>query len=587
MHANRLFSILSVIVSSFVLALILVACSTSAEPSNETGTPVSSNEAEHHTSTPGLSNESTIPQTPCGPVDLTNYTSPPFQNPPVIASSNGELSTTLVVTYTAPATTKLGDCQVYLRSYNGNLVGPTLRAKPGDTLRILLDNQLPPNPLIHHVAMNTPHDFNTTNLHTHGLHVSPVGNSDNVLLAIEPQTKFQYEIKIPADHPSGTFWYHPHKHGSTALQVASGMGGALIIEGTGLDTAPEIAAAQEQIFVFQQIPYSTTGSIELTVDTFGDYFGPCTWEGDQSALTNLTRTHSVNGQVYPTLTIAAGEVQRWRFIHAGVRENISVELRGPGIATTDIHYITNTLALNDLHEIAVDGLALGRMSTWQDKPVDLAPGQRSDVLVQVMKPGTYYLIDGPSPAEALTCPDKPEEPDLLAKVIVTKATGPAMLLPASDDALARYKPFPDIIPITSSKNPTNTVKVDNFQETSFTVADYGALNFLAGDHSFDETRIRQLQLGNTELWTMTTKDDSLYYAHPFHIHVNPFQTWRIGPDGSYETLWRDTILVPKGQNTYLYTRYLDYIGKFVYHCHILDHEDQGMMELLEVVLDVP
>ena len=84
---------------------------------------------------------------------------------------------------------------------------------------------------------------------------------------------------------------------------------------------------------------------------------------------------------------------------------------------------------------------------------------------------------------------------------------------------------------------------------------------------------------------MTTKDDSLYYAHPFHIHVNPFQTWRKGPDGRYETLWRDTILVPQGQNTYLYTRYLDYIGTFVYHCHILDHEDQGMMELLEVVQD--
>ena len=69
-------------------------------------------------------------------------------------------------------------------------------------------------------------------MHFHGLHVSPTGNSDNVLLNIAPQTHFEYEVNIPFDHPSGTFWYHPHRHGSTAMQVASGASGPLIVRGS-------------------------------------------------------------------------------------------------------------------------------------------------------------------------------------------------------------------------------------------------------------------------------------------------------------------------------------------------------------------
>ena len=105
--------------------------------------------------------------------------------------------------------------------------------------------------------------------------------------------------------------------------------------------------------------------------------------------------------------------------------------------------------------------------------------------------------------------------------------------------------------------------------------------------TIDAANARKLLLGNTEEWIVSTRSDSLYYAHPFHIHVNPFQTWRYGPDGIPQALWRDTLLIRQGQPSFLFTRYQDYIGTYVYHCHILDHEDQGMMELLEVVPPVP
>jgi FtsP/CotA-like multicopper oxidase with cupredoxin domain len=132
-----------------------------------------------------------------------------------------------------------------------------MRVRPGDTLRIRLVNDLPDEPATgpHPDDVNKPHGFNTTNLHTHGLHVSPEDNSDNVLLEIPPRGRQDYKIQMKAGHPPGTHWYHPHKHGSVALQVASGMAGALIVEG-GLDEVKEIKAAEERIFVFQQIPYS-------------------------------------------------------------------------------------------------------------------------------------------------------------------------------------------------------------------------------------------------------------------------------------------------------------------------------------------
>jgi len=131
-----------------------------------------------------------------------------------------------------PSSPRGGKDNVKLRSYGGCLTGPVIEAEPGNTVRIFLDNRLDVNdpscPADHHSG---PGCFNTVNMHFHGLHVSPAGNSDNVLLNIAPHTSFEYELDIPADHPAGTFWYHAHRHGSTAIQVASGASGALIIRG--------------------------------------------------------------------------------------------------------------------------------------------------------------------------------------------------------------------------------------------------------------------------------------------------------------------------------------------------------------------
>lgn len=283
---------------------------------------------------------------------------------------------------------------VTLRSYGGCKSGPTIEVLPGNTLRVDLINELDkddpsclPNPPsgLGLAAQPGVGCFNTTNLHTHGLHVSPSGNSDNVLLNIAPQTRFPYEINIPTDHPAGTYWYHAHRHGSTAVQVASGGAGPLIIRGTrpykptkedphplaDVDTILHDAKNvpfPEQILLFQQIAYacfdnepalSSSGGPWQKIYTTAGLFdssspnsstSPATapWicppstpgkPVSRGAVENFIlqldsptiwdtngRFTSINGVVQPTMTASAGAIQRWRMIHAGIHDTINLQI---------------------------------------------------------------------------------------------------------------------------------------------------------------------------------------------------------------------------------------------------------------------
>ncbi len=480
------------------------------------------------------------------PIDLDKYGGADFQNPSEISSGDGVLSTQLEVKY---ADNIIAGCPVHLRSYNGNLVGPTLRVKPSDRMNITLNNNLPPDPLSRQADINnTPHRFNTTNFHTHGFHVSPDGISDNVLREMEPQNSYPIEIELPSDHPAGTHWYHAHQHGSTAIQVSSGMAGALIVEG-GLDEIPEIKNAQEKIFVFQQISYDTTGNLE-SYDGFG--VDPTTG----NSLWSLSgRQTTINGQIYPTIRMRPGEVQRWRLIHAGIRDTIQLGLQYPNNPNIP------------LHEIAVDGITLGKKDSWNE--LELEPGYRSDVLVKVAQPGTYYLIDLPtSPQRSLLAVG--ETGQYLAKVVV-EGEPVNMKLPEDSQLLAvkQQEVPPDITEVTGKQEVVFNIEFAT-QPAKFTI----------NGQSFDpnDPNPISLKLNNADEWNVNSK----LANHPFHIHVNPFQYTRKDPNNSDEKIWRDTLLVRQDTPETVKSRYTEFDGKFVLHCHILDHEDQGMMKLVEI-----
>lgn len=507
---------------------------------------------------------------------------------------------------------KIAGCDVKLRSYNGKLVGPTIRVHPGGNIHLKFINNLPPEDagesshvsepkykagceyVEETIAKNEPHNFNITNFHTHGLHVDPNGCSDNALRVMlpkqndsDPAPEYEIKVRIPKDHTSGTFWYHAHLHGSTALQVSSGMAGALIVEPDSpkpaddialedihtLEDIPAIANAKEKILMLQQITYDKKGEIE-------DYGKKK--KDDDNTWGNRKRRTIINGQVLPVITMRPGELQRWRFIHAGMAESIHLELRNR----------TQSREINlgeqiPLHEIAVDGIPLGKFDSWGTRTIELEPGYRSDVLFKAPIVSSrettqeYNLIDRASiDKESLSA--KPEASRILAKVIV-KGEPLKMDLPTDSQlAAAKKADAPEDIDDGQIVGTPQKV-VYSVHKADPNCKDNCTFEYTVNDKPFDPKQKRTLSLDDVERWDLSVDQKSVAPYHPFHIHVNPFQYVRQGTDGKDETIWRDTLMIRQGSPEEVITRYDDFIGKFVQHCHILHHEDKGMMEFLEIV----
>jgi FtsP/CotA-like multicopper oxidase with cupredoxin domain len=511
-----------------------------------------------------------------------------FQNPTPIESVGTTLTATLDIHYTDPATTKIGNCGLTLRSYNGGIVGPTLVVSPGDLMKITVKNNLTPNPncksndgSVHEMEMMGPPEiYDVTNLHTHGLHVSPGDNpngthQDNVFVTICPGTTAEYEIHIPANHPPGTFWYHAHVHGSTALQVSSTMEGAIIVKG-GLDNVPQIKAAPDQIFVLQQISYNQDGKIVDANEMYDD------WE-------RTGENTMVNGQFVPLIRMHEGEIQRWRLIHAGVDQSLYMNTTG-----------------GPLYEIATDGNALGRIDTWH-KNLELEPGYRSDVLFKApMAPGRYYLFTGAVSAAksllflkypgALKTGDIKGTPAKYIVAINVDNVVHDMPLPTE----AQLKPLAPYKPITRNELTGAPQKVEFAAENAICQGtgpcrpctpkgddDPDCTNkFMVDWFVYPNGPTRQLKLNTASSWTISIPPSSEAQGHPFHVHVNPFELVRQGPNGRDETVWKDTLMIREGaplKYRVLLSRYEDYTGAFVLHCHILPHEDKGMMQTVEIV----
>lgn len=441
----------------------------------------------------------------------------------------GELRTELRVAY---AYHDIGGYRLSMRTYEGGIPAPTLRARPGDVLKIRLINDLPPNPDAIPLDGDLPHHFNSTNFHFHGGHVSPNGISDNVLRRMEPGQGYDIEIAIPEDHPAGTYWYHPHAHGSADVQMASGMAGALIIEGDFADV-PEIAAARERVLLLNEVIFDYKGGIEH-YDTVWPEAVP--------------RFLSVDGQREPIIRMQPGEVQRWRIVQGCHESNLRLELEG-----------------HALHSIAFDGIPAA--STETNENLVVAPGQRADVLVQAGEPGEY-LLQAIANDQGYPSPTGP-----LARVVVGGEPLP-MELPT---ALPR-PPLASIgdEELTGSRLLTLSVRQPEYPPA----ANYQEFYYLIDGQQFDHDRVDQaITLGAVEEWTVVNEHED---DHVFHIHTNPFQVMSINGETPAQELWRDTEIVPGKGRLVFRSRFLDFTGKTVLHCHMMNHEELGMMQLMEI-----
>jgi len=449
----------------------------------------------------------------------------------------------------------LGGETIDTLAYNGLATGDLLEVRPGDRLRIALDNQL-----------DEP-----TNLHFHGLHIPPTGTGDDVFRHVPPGSSYTYEFQLAPDHPATLAYYHPHKHGLVAKQVFGGLGGAIVVRGD-LDAIPEIQAAREEIVILKDFDRDFARS--------------------PRAREHLQGRHgeflTVNGRQNPRWTLPENGLLRLRLLNASTAR----EYR---------------LALEDhpLYLIGTDGGAIERPVELRE--IALAPGERADVLVRGdRQPGTYRLLDlgatnpmgrgmmgrgmmgrgmgdgmgdgmrdgmgrgmhgmrGMHGARGMQGNDREAIP------LATVEYGAAIEPVALPDRLTTIEPLPE---------PTTTHRITLGHGMGDGGMGNGGMVFLLNGQMFDPDRVDvRAQLGQVEDWEIANRGMT---AHPFHIHVNSFQVVSRNDRPEPFRAWKDTVRVNPGEVVRLRTRYDDFPGKTVFHCHILDHEDSGMMGILDI-----
>ena len=504
------------------------------------------------------------------------------------------------------------------------------------------------------------YDFNVTNLHEHGGHVRPdyaTGGgcvekaglacrscngdpdqgarqcffADDVISNLSAGAGAQYRWDIDEDgvHHEGLNWYHPHTHGSTAIQVASGATGAWIVRGE-VDSLPGIKNARERIFVISTPPVDlgpladgqACDENHITFDDFPTL-------GDSSK----KQTNLLNGLRQPRMITPPGQIERWRFLHGSFLDEMFIAVfRGKDSDCKSLDFAKGPIGLP---QIGRDGLTLPRSSDGKDWPyappyVFLSPGYRVDAMLDggALKDGdtlclmaarflqkdTSGITDTVGITKPLTLDDllrATTNGDLLAILNITKSAGqptetkmpdlkavaehaPSMMLQGGKlDALAKCKEVQAVKDVD---------KIDQVAALWTIFYKTQGLDFCScQDHNincrnFGETDRKRypwdrvLTLGKVDHWRLVSGFD----GHPFHIHINPFLVCPLPPASSTEpntkgrifeppfAHWRDTYLVNLDRTTDLLTEYRAFTGTYVYHCHKLTHEDHGMMERIKV-----
>jgi FtsP/CotA-like multicopper oxidase with cupredoxin domain len=517
-------------------------------------------------------------------------------------------------TYTCPGEPKKSGLQPV---YNGAVPGPTMYVDPGTKINITLNNKLdgmPPFsgdncPAAHHLNPPKPACFQHTNLHTHGLQVSPCsldsnGNkhcgpyaingtnpplkcsSDDVLVDIFPGQSNKYCIVLPDMHAPGTNWYHSHLHGASAYQVSGGMAGALVIREPA---ASEIVREDlDKVFVLQEVLLNST-----PLPAFPPVYGGVPAGGGGEPGTQVF----VNGLCRPTLKMYAGQTMRWRFINTMGTPRGMMKLRLVKSATCSKTYPVGRLQYQLMHLIAMDGISFYGVNPQPVRFHLMGPGSRADFLINIKEPGTYTLLKDAFPLQSVLNPTSP---------VVTNASNNSKQVLAYIQVLpSRYnEEIPKIIPGEKPAYLNPIWNVDKVRAQPIKFQNPAAATFKIDNDFYDANAPIQVNLNTAEEWTLQNIAAGVPQSntHPFHVHINPFQVNNIAFDFEVADAdltvprlnWRDpctwpfwdtiplpgvanpTNNTPPGQLK-IRSRFLIYDGEYVTHCHILVHEDVGMM----------
>lgn len=389
-----------------------------------------------------------------------------------------------------------------------------------------------------------------------------------------------------AGQAPGTHWYHAHKHGSTSLHMLNGMSGAFIIESTdpgGYDQVirkfygwGDSYGPHEKVIVLQE--YDSVVNAERP--------GP---NGNEQML--------VNGLATPTITMAPGDVQLWRTVNATAGDNFIPNYQA--LQTTNGFVFKQT---------AQDGVQFSP-NNYGSQPylngvvpggMNLSAGNRVDLLVQApTKPGVYTITN---------TENSPATPIFYVNVTGTPVKPPNGAFPSQSQWAVLPKYLQDL-PAPGPGDITNPGSPVKFQQWAKTDPVNGLPHLMINNKQFEETGpiVDQcMPLNGLQDWVLENYTTGV--AHPFHIHVNPFQIVEIDTPSlnadktaatyskytpSSDYIWQDVIAIPVGVvatdgtnypgKVVIRQRYPDFTGTFVLHCHILPHEDRGMMQLVRIV----
>lgn len=428
--------------------------------------------------------------------------------------------------------------------YQDNNTPPVIRVQPGSTLEVEYKNKLAPQSkedCAGHPCMNM------TNLHFHGLHVSPNAPQDDVLdMMASPGDTLHYSVQVPPQQPPGLYWYHTHSHGESYIQDLDGMSGAIVVEGIER-YAPEVRNMRERILVLRDLVLPSDAASRKTVmESVAMQTTQC-----GTAPEDPERAFTVNGSLRPQIDIAPGERQFWRIVNASPDRYADLEVDS---VTLDV--------------VALDGMPLAYHN----------PSIRKRSMSHVLVPPAgrvEAIVTGPrADAHAAlrsrcfdTGPDGDSNPAMVLADIVSAQPAKLPARPALGGKPVYANFSPAVLRRVEAGEPQFVV---NFTEDK--------QGFYINGQKFEMTDgpMLTVDVGSLQRWRVTNPTKEV---HPFHIHQVHFLAYAVGDKPVKNPTWVDTVNVPYGSSVDLVMDFTDPIirGMSLFHCHLLNHEDKGMM----------
>lgn len=369
-----------------------------------------------------------------------------------------------------------------------------------------------------------------TTVHWHGIHL-PFESDGSPFHPVEPGKTHDYVFTVRPG-TAGTYWYHPHPDHRTGLMIGKGLFGGIIVRAAD-DPLPK--SMPEKLLMLSDNRFLTDGSIDFP-DPKSHHGGIDEENGREGPVL------FVNGQVMPTLSIRSGEVQRWRIVNTSAGRMYRLSLEG--------HTFLHVGSDGGLFEKPVEV-----------KEVLLTTGERVELLVRGTNPPGGKSVLRTLSYDRYAPQTRPKDWETVRDLLTLQTTTEAPVVAVGIPASLRQIPVLD-------ETKSTAIRTVVFSQ--------GLIN----GKKMDMARVDvSTTVGATEIWQL---ENIVGMDHPFHLHGFQFQVLDRNGVAEPYLAWKDMLNIPKHSSARIIVRYDDYPGKWMFHCHILDHEDHGMMGVLEV-----